>query len=53
VKTGDGAVGGWLAQRSLGDQLANAVFAYLEGFYNPRRRHFALGYLSPVDHETA
>jgi putative transposase len=33
------------------DQLANAVFAYLEGLYNPRRRHFALGYLSPADYE--
>jgi putative transposase len=28
-----------------------AVFAYLEGFYNPRRRHSALGYLSPADYE--
>ena len=24
-----------------------AVFDYLEAFYNPRRRHSALGYLSP------
>ena len=29
------------------EQLANALFAYLEGFYNPRRRHSALGYLNP------
>jgi transposase InsO family protein len=29
------------------------VFAYLEGFYNPRRRHSALDYLSPADYETA
>jgi putative transposase len=28
-----------------------AVFDYLEGFYNPRRRHSALGYLSPADYE--
>ena len=34
------------------EQLANAVFGYLEGFYNPRRRHSALGYLSPADYET-
>lgn len=33
------------------DQLAQAVFAYIEGFYNPRRRHSALGYLSPADYE--
>jgi len=25
-----------------------AVFDYIEGFYNPQRRHQALGYLSPV-----
>ena len=28
-----------------------AVFDYLEGFYNPRRRHSTLGYLSPTDYE--
>jgi putative transposase len=33
------------------DDLAQAVFAYIEGFYNPRRRHSALGYLSPADYE--
>ena len=25
-----------------------AVFSYIEGFYNPLRRHSALGYCSPV-----
>ncbi len=34
-------------------ELAGAVFAYLEGFYNPTRRHSALGYLSPADYEKA
>jgi transposase InsO family protein len=24
-----------------------AIFDYIEGLYNPRRRHSALGYLSP------
>ncbi len=28
-----------------------AVFSYIEGWYNPRRRHSALGYLSPVSYE--
>jgi putative transposase len=28
-----------------------AVFAFIEGFYNRRRRHSAIGYLSPVDYE--
>ena len=28
-----------------------AVFAFIEGFYNPRRRHSSLGYLSPVKFE--
>jgi len=27
------------------------VFDYIERFYNPRRRHSTLGYLSPVDYE--
>jgi len=28
-----------------------SVFEYIEGFYNPRRRHSALGYLSPNNYE--
>jgi putative transposase len=28
-----------------------AVFDYIEGWYNPRRRHSALGYLSPIAFE--
>jgi Integrase core domain len=30
-----------------------AVFDFIEGWYNPHRRHSALGYLSPVDYERA
>jgi putative transposase len=32
-------------------QARMAVFDYVEGFYNPRRRHSALGYLSPAHDE--
>jgi Integrase core domain len=28
-----------------------ALFRYIEGWYNPRRRHSALGRISPIDHE--
>jgi putative transposase len=28
-----------------------AVFEFIEGFYNPSRRHSALGYLSPIEYE--
>ena len=35
------------------EELASAVFAFIEGFYNPRRRHSTLGYLSPADYEHA
>ena len=28
-----------------------AVFDFIEAFYNPRRRHSALGYLSPAAYE--
>ena len=28
-----------------------ALFSYIEGWYNPRRRHSALGHRSPVDYE--
>ncbi|MCR4424822.1 MAG: IS3 family transposase [Firmicutes bacterium] len=33
--------------------LASAVFEYIEGFHNRRRRHSALGYMSPMEYEAA
>jgi putative transposase len=33
------------------DQLANAIFEWIEAWYNPHRRHSALGYESPISYE--
>ena len=33
------------------DQARSAVFDYIEGFYNPHRRHSTNGYQSPADYE--
>jgi putative transposase len=33
--------------------VRTAIFEYIEGFYNTRRRHSALGYLSPAEFEEA
>jgi transposase InsO family protein len=30
--------------------VRTAIFEYIEGFYNTRRRHSALGYLSPAEY---
>ena len=30
-----------------------AVFEFIEGWYNPHRRHSALDYLSPINYETS
>ena len=32
-------------------QTRTAIYDYIEGWYNPRRRHSALGYLSPAQFE--
>jgi putative transposase len=33
------------------DEARLAVFEFIEGWYNPQRRHSALGYLSPMRYE--
>lgn len=35
------------------DQARADVFDYIERFYNLRRRHSTLGYVSPADYERA
>jgi putative transposase len=35
------------------DQLAQAIFEWIEAWYNPRRRHSYHDGLSPIDYETA
>lgn len=37
----------WTSQ----EQLASAIFEWIEAWYNPRRRHTSLGMLSPVEFE--
>jgi len=32
-------------------EARRAIFEFIEGWYNPKRRHSALGYLSPNDFE--
>jgi putative transposase len=32
-------------------EARTALFEFIEGFYNPRRRHSSLNYLSPIDFE--
>jgi transposase InsO family protein len=33
------------------DEATASIADYIEGFYNPRRRHTSLGYLSPIEYE--
>ena len=34
-------------------EAENAIGQYIDGFYNPRRRHSLLGYQSPLQYEAA
>ena len=37
---------------ATGAELASAIFEWIEAWYNPRRRHSALGYRSPLEFES-
>ncbi len=39
------------SSRPTREVVKTAIFEYIEGFYNTRRRHSALGYLSPAEFE--
>jgi putative transposase len=41
----------WREQYETREQAQNALFHYINGFYNPRRRHSYLGSVSPVKYE--
>jgi len=34
------------------DEAKADVFDYIERFYNPKRRHWRIGYLSPMEFES-
>ena len=41
----------WREQYETREQAQNTLFHYINGFYNPRRRHSYLGSISPVKYE--
>ena len=41
----------WRTAFTTRDQASTAIGQYIEGFYNPRRRHSSLGYVSPATFE--
>ena len=43
----------WRTAFATRDQASKAIGQYIEGFYNPRRRHSSLGYVSPTAFEMA
>ena len=40
-----------LKHKSFKAEARTAVFEFIEGWYNPHRRHLAIDYLSPIDYE--
>jgi len=43
----------WRTSFHTRQQATKALGRYIEGFYNPNRRHSALGYKSPIKYEAA
>jgi len=43
----------WRTTFTSRDQASKAIGQYIESFYNPRRRHSSLGYVSPATFELA
>ena len=41
----------WRTSFATRDQASKAIGQYIEGFYNPRRRHSSLNYVSPATFE--
>ena len=41
----------WQRRFQTQSEARSAVFEFIEGFYNPRRRHSSIGYVSPIDYE--
>jgi putative transposase len=41
----------WRTRYNTRSEAVSAIASYIDGFYNPSRRHSALGYLSPVQFE--
>ena len=41
----------WRTAFATRDAASKAIGQYIEGFYNPRRRHSSLGYVSPATFE--
>ena len=41
----------WRTKFNTRQEAASAIARYIDGFYNPSRRHSALGYISPVQFE--
>jgi Transposase and inactivated derivatives len=45
------AVGSCTLNCLVAGEARAAIFRFIEGWYNPHRRHSSLGYLSPVNYE--